>query len=169
MKKLGIAVALFFVLVSCAPKPLRAQSAPSTYPREWATSALLGGTLGFFGFIGGLLVVDKVSDCYEICVDWVIGAMVGEVLGVALGAHIGNRRRGRFLADLGVSAGVGAAGASLAISRGGQGGQEFLIVSALVQVMAVVVTEIVTSPDLVVAPVVQPRSDGLDLGLTARW
>jgi hypothetical protein len=77
--------------------------------------AVVGGAVGFFGggFLAAVLVEDESEGELDVLAAFVVGALAGEVILMPLGAHLGNRRRGSYAADLGVSVLTGVAAIGL--------------------------------------------------------
>ncbi len=90
------------------PRP-RKVGFPHNASQAFPVSFVGGAILGVFGAIGGSAVgaaIDPPKNCYYICLSggMVLGFLTGEIIGTALGAHAGNRARGSFAVDAGVSA-----------------------------------------------------------------
>ncbi len=161
-RRLAICLAAALTLLF-APTTASAQNGASpSDPFGTIAGGAVGGTLGFFG--GALL--GSAGDCYELCWGIVIGAMGGQALGVPLGAHAGNQGRGHLPATLGASlfsVGVGIVGTSAFES------ENFYLVSMVVQLVAVTLTELKTSPDISVGAGPQLVGDEVGVGITIQW
>ena len=100
-------------------------------------------TGGVVGAIAGAWVGGRLGQCVELsCQETAVGFIAGWVLGVAAGAHVANDARGSFVGVLVASAASAGLGLLVIDSTTGSAGMYLSV--ALVQVVAVVVTEMAT-------------------------
>ncbi len=101
-------------------------------------------TGGVVGAIAGAWVGGRLGQCVEglFCQETAVGLIAGWVLGVAAGAHVANDARGSFVGVLVASAASAGLGLLVIDSTTGSAGMYLSV--ALVQVVAVVVTEMAT-------------------------